>query len=212
MVMSSDTPVTVDVWADIVCPFCYIGEARLRKAADASVEIVPRAFQLNPEGGERESVLTYLARKFGGSEEQVAVSQQRIVDLAHAEGLPFTNDRVVGDTLPAHRLIAEAAEDSAALALDVREAIQRGHFGGTLDITDHAALLDVAVEAGLDRAKGEAVLASDTHAETVRGEHAQASAMGATGVPFTVVGERFGIPGMVETDQYAQVIARVREA
>ena len=209
--MASDSPVTIDVWADIVCPFCYIGEARLRKAADEDVTIVPRAFQLNPEGGERRPALEYLAEKFGGTIEQVEASQQRIVDLARAEGLPFSNDRIIGDTMPAHRLVAEAAEVSAVLALDVREAIQRGHFGGTLDITDHAALLDVAVEAGLDRARGEAVLAADTHADAVRGEHAQASAMGATGVPFTVVGERFGIPGMVETDQYAQVIARVRE-
>lgn len=209
--MASDTPVTIDVWADIVCPFCYIGEARLRKAADANVTIVPRAFQLNPEGGERRPAMEYLAEKFGGTVEQVEASQQRIVDLAHAEGLPFSNDRIIGDTMPAHRLVAEAAETSPVLALDVREAIQRGHFGGTLDITDHAALVEVAVEAGLERDRAEAVIASQEHTDLVRGEHAQASAMGATGVPFTVVGERFGIPGMVETDQYAQVISRVRE-
>lgn len=207
----TDASVTIDVWADIVCPFCYIGEARLRKAADADVTIVPRAFQLNPEGGERMPALEYLAQKFGGTVEQVEAGQQRIVDLAHAEGLPFTNDRILGDTMPAHRLVAAAAETSATLALEVREAIQRGHFGGTLDITDSAALLEAAVTAGLDRETGEAVLASDRHADLVRTEHAQASAMGATGVPFTVVGQRFGIPGMVETDQYAQVIARVRE-
>ncbi|MDE0572207.1 DsbA family oxidoreductase [Demequina sp. B12] len=210
---TAPAPVTVDVWADIVCPFCYIGEARLRKAADPAVVIHPRAFQLNPDGGERESVMSYLARKFGSTEEQVRESQQRIVDLARAEGLPFTNDRVVGDTMNSHRLVLAAlGEGGPALALDVREAIQRGHFGGTLDITDADALVDTAVKVGLDVDLARAAIDNDDLAQLVRAEHQQASQMGATGVPFTVVGERFGIPGMVETDQYAEVIARVREA
>ena len=203
-------PVRIDTWADIVCPWCYVGEARLRAAAeqgDAPVELVVHAFELDPSQSEPEQVLDMLSRKYGVPLEQAQAMEERVAGLARAEGLPYTTERVTSNTFDAHRLIAAAAEQGLGLA--VREAIQRGHFAGEVDISSHASLIDAAASAGLDRDLAARVLEGEDYAAAVLADEAQARELGATGVPFTVVGGRLAIPGAVETDQYAQVIARV---
>ena len=203
-------PVRIDTWADIVCPWCYVGEARLRSAAeqgDVPVELVVHAFELDSSQSQPEKVLDMLTRKYGVPVEQAQEMEQRVAALASAEGLPYTTDRVTSNTFDAHRLIAAAAE--SGLGLEVREAIQRGHFAGEVDISSHASLIDAAVSAGLDRDLASRVLDGEDYSAAVLADEAQARELGATGVPFTVVGGRFAVPGAVETDQYAQVIARV---
>ncbi|WP_062130940.1 DsbA family oxidoreductase [Demequina aestuarii] len=200
----------IDTWADIVCPWCYVGEARLRAAAEdgsTPVELVVHAFELDPSHSHPERVIDMLSRKFGASPEQAAQMDGRVADLARAEGLPYSSDRVTANTFDAHRLIAAAAVDGRGL--EVREAIQRGHFDGTVDISDHGALAEAAATAGMARQRALEVLAGEEFADAVRADEAQARELGATGVPFTVVGGRLAIPGCVETTQYAEVIARV---
>ncbi|MFW7414827.1 DsbA family oxidoreductase [Demequina sp. SO4-18] len=202
--------VRIDTWADIVCPWCYVGEARLRAAATSGavpVELVVHSFELDPTHSHPERVLDMLARKFGASPEDAAAMDQRVADLARAEGLPYTSDRVTANTFDAHRLIAAAAVDGRGL--EVREAIQRGHFEGSVDISDSHALAAAAASAGMDHDRAAQVLAGDDYADEVRADQAQARELGATGVPFTVVGGRLAIPGCVETSQYAEVIERV---
>lgn len=193
-----------------MCPWCYVGEARLRAAAqrgDVPVELVVHAFELDSTQSEPEPVLDMLSRKYGVPVEQAQEMEARVAELARAEGLPYTTDRVTSNTFDAHRLIAAGAE--AGLGLAVREAIQRGHFAGEVDISSHASLIDAAVSAGLDRDEAARVLDGEDYAASVLADEAQARELGATGVPFTVVGGRLAIPGAVETEQYAQVIARV---
>lgn len=207
---AADGPLRIDVWADIVCPWCYVGEARLRDAALASgrdIELVVHAFELDPHQSQPERVLDMLERKYGTSPEQARQMDERVAGLARAEGLPYVSDRVTANTFDAHRLIAAAAEHG--LGLEVREAIQRGHFAGELDLSDHAALTAAAVDAGLDRDLAARVLDGEDYAASVLADEAQARELGATGVPFTVVGGRLAIPGCVETEQYAQIIERV---
>lgn len=200
----------IDTWADIICPWCYVGEARLRAAAasaSAPIEVVVHAFELDPSHSHPERVLDMLSRKYGASPEDAEAMDGRVADLARAEGLPYSSDRVTANTFDAHRLIAAAALEGRGL--DVREAIQRGHFAGTVDVSDHDALADAAESAGMDRDRAAQVLAGSDFAEAVRADQAKARELGATGVPFTVIGGRLAIPGCVETAQYAEVIERV---
>ncbi|WP_159448786.1 DsbA family protein [Demequina sp. NBRC 110053] len=203
-------PLRIDVWADIVCPWCYVGEARLRDAAlrtGLPIELVVHAFELDPRQDRPERVLEMLSRKFGVPPEQAQQMDERVAALARAEGLPYVSDRVTANTFDAHRLIAAAAE--AGLGLEVREAIQRGHFAGEVDLSSHDQLIAAAVSAGLDRDLAARVLDGEDYAASVLADESQARELGATGVPFTVVGGRLAIPGCVETEQYAQVIERV---
>lgn len=207
---TAPTALRIDTWADIICPWCYVGEARLRAAAaagDTPVELVVHAFELDPDHSAPERVLDMLSRKYGVAPEEAAAMDERVAELARSEGLPYTSERVTANTFDAHRLIAAAALEGRGL--EVREAIQSGHFAGTVDVSDHAALADAAQAAGMSRDRAVEVLASDEHAEAVRADQRQARELGASGVPFTVVGGRLAIPGCVETSQYAEVIARV---
>lgn len=199
------TTVRVDTWNDIVCPWCYVGEARLRKAAEAlgpdvTVEIVPHAFELDPSHSHPEKVLDMLARKYGASEEQVRQMDGRVATLAQQEGLPYTSDRVTVNTFNAHRLIAAAGE--AGASLDLLHALQRGHFSGELDLSDDDALIAAAVGVGLSEERAREVLAGEEYADAVRADRAAAMRMGVSGVPFTVIEQRFAIPGCVDVELY----------
>ncbi|MFN3866736.1 MAG: DsbA family protein [Demequina sp.] len=213
MTDNSAAAIRVDTWADIVCPWCYVGEARLRaaaKAGSAPVELVVHAFQLDPSHAAPERVADMLSRKYGTSPEDAAAMDARVAELARAEGLPYSSDRVTANTFDAHRLIAAAAEDGRGL--EVRGAIQRGHFDGSVDISDPAALADAAATAGMDRDRAMQVLEGEDYGDAVKADQLHARELGATGVPFTVVAGRLAIPGCVETAQYAAAIERVRRA
>ncbi|MFV0632862.1 DsbA family oxidoreductase [Demequina sp.] len=200
----------IDVWADIVCPWCYVGEARLHRAALDSglpIEVVVHAFELDPHQERPERVLDMLSRKYGVSEQDAQSMDERVAALARAEGLPYVSDRVTANTFDAHRLIAAAAE--AGRGLEVRAAIQRGHFCGELDLSSHDDLVAAAVSAGLDRDLAARVLDGEDYAAAVLWDQEQARELGATGVPFTVVGGRIAIPGCVEANQYRQIIEQV---
>lgn len=205
------TTVRVDTWNDIVCPWCYVGEARLRKAAeslgpDVTVEIVPHAFELDPSHSHPEKVLDMLARKYGASPDQVQGMDGRVAALAQQEGLPYTSDRVTVNTFDAHRLIAAAGEVGASL--DLLHALQRGHFSGELDLSDTDALIAAAVGVGLSEERAREVLASDEYADAVNADRATAMRLGVTGVPFTVIEQRFAIPGCVDTELYETGLRR----
>lgn len=206
---SAETPIYIDAWADIVCPWCYVGEARLRKAAESTgkpYEIRVHAYELDPNHGEPENVMDLLARKFG-SAEQAKQMDERVAELAAAEGLAYTSERISANSFDAHRLIAAGSTEGRGL--EVRDAIQRGHFDGSLDLSSHDHLADAAASAGMDRDRAIAVLSGDEFSDVVRADQAQARELGVTGVPFTVIGERLAIPGAVDTAQYVDVIERV---
>ena len=201
----------VDTWNDIVCPWCYVGEERLRKAAaslgpDVTVEVVPHAFELDPHHSHPEKVLDMLSRKYGTSPEQARGMDGRVAALAAAEGLPYTSDRVTVNTFDAHRLIAAAEEVGARSAL--LHALQRGHFSGEIDLSDADALVAAASAVGLSEERAREVLNSEEYADAVRADRAAAMQMGVTGVPFTVIDQRFAIPGCAEIALYESGLRR----
>lgn len=220
--MTAAAPTTrlrIDVWADVVCPWCYVGEARLRAAVEEAgltdaVELVPRAFELDPTTPrEPRPVLEHLAHKFGGllagssaMLEQARGMEERVAGLARAEGLPFEVDRVTANTHDAHRVTALAT--SLGLGMAYFDALQRAYFaGGNRDPFGRTALLAAADDTGLPAGDVERVLGSDEFAGDVARDQAEAAAIGIRGVPFVVVAGRYGLSGAQDPAAYRELLA-----
>jgi len=207
--MTTSTTLRIDTWNDIVCPWCYVGEARLTSAVEAlgpnvDVTVVPHAFELNPDHDHPERVLDMIARKFGRSEDEAREMDSQISALALAEGLPYTSERMTANTFDAHRLVAAArAVGGGATML---HALQRGHFSGELDLSNADALVAAADQAGLGADRARAVLGSDEFADEVHADQDTARRIGVTGVPFTVLGEELAIPGCAGSEQYGEAL------
>lgn len=200
----------VDVWSDVVCPWCFIGKRRLEAAlaqfADRSeVTVVFHAFELDPTAA-RQSEVTLdqmLARKYGLAPAKVAELQDRVTRTAAAEGLRFRLDAARPEnTFDAHRLIALARAHGRQAA--VKEALMSAYFEGGRRVGDPAVLREVGLAAGLPEADVERLLADATwYADAVRADEAQARELGIRGVPFFVVDGRYGVSGA----QPAEVLA-----
>ncbi len=202
----------IDVWADLVCPWCYLGKRRLEQALrDAGlgerVQVVTRSFELDPTlpPGEVFDQAELLMRKYRRSETQVHAMMTRLEQLAAQDGLTM---RLVGgkagNTFAAHRLVhlgrARGREEA------VLERLYRAHFTEQRSIFDTAALVALAGEAGLDPGEARRVLEGDDYAEAVRAEAAQAAALGAGGVPFFVFDGRYAVSGAQPPELLREVL------
>jgi predicted DsbA family dithiol-disulfide isomerase len=193
----------VDVWSDIVCPWCYVGKRRLEAALAQfpyrqEVEVVWRAFELDPSApAVRDEHVPHdelLARKYGTTVDHARQMIKRMTDVAAADGLDFRFDRIRrGRTFDAHRLLHLAAERGVQGAL--KERFLLGYMTEGAAIDDRATLVKLASEAGLDAAEAEGVLVSDAYSEEVRADEAAARDIGITGVPFFVIGGRYAVSG-----------------
>jgi predicted DsbA family dithiol-disulfide isomerase len=203
----------VDVWSDIVCPWCAIGKHRLDRALASfphhkDVEVVWRAFELDPSAprireGDQAS---HLAKKYGRTKAEAEAMIQRVSDVAAADGLAFDLLHAKsGNTFDGHRLLHLAAERGVQGA--VKGRFFRGYMAEGLAIGDHDVLVNLAAEAGLDAEEARATLASDRYASEVRDEESAARAIGITGVPFFVFGGRLAVSGA----QPAEVLSRALE-
>jgi predicted DsbA family dithiol-disulfide isomerase len=210
--------VKVEIWSDVVCPWCYIGKRRFEKALESfphEVEVTYRSFELDPSAPVRsgETVTASLARKYGG-EQRVAQMQEHVRGQAAAEGLVFRLDETPhANTVDAHRLIHLAlAEGGREQQARLKEALLSAYFEDARDVSDHAVLREIAVAQGLDGARVDEVLASREYDGAVRADVAQASAYGATGVPFFVLEGQYAVSGAQPTEVFAQVLEQVWEA
>ncbi|UMG93116.1 DsbA family oxidoreductase [Nocardioides sp. TF02-7] len=204
----------IDIWSDVVCPWCYIGKRRLERAlADFphrdQVEVVYHSFLLDP-GAPTEATETareMLARKYRLSPAQAAEAQSRVIMLAAEEGMHWRHEEspYVG-TVDAHRLLHLALDQGRQAEL--KEALLHAYFAEARNVADHAVLREVALAAGLDAARVDAVLAGDHYADAVEADIAQAGAYGATGVPFFVVDRKYGVSGAQPAEVFAQLLDR----
>ncbi len=193
----------IDVWSDIVCPWCYVGKRRLEAAlADfphsASTAVVWHAFELDPKAPrERDASMTHaerLAKKYGMSVEQAKARSAQLTKLAAAEGLTLDFDRVrSGNTFDAQRVVQFGA--SRGLGNAVTERFMRGYFTEGEPVGDPAALLRMAAEAGLPVDEVQRVLEGDAYAAEVRRDEAEAAELGIRGVPFFVLAQRYAVSG-----------------
>jgi predicted DsbA family dithiol-disulfide isomerase len=200
--------VKIEVWSDVVCPWCYIGKGRLDRALRefehaAEVEVIWRSYQLNPDmpPGQAVPTLDYLAGRFGP---QAKAMVSRVADLAAAEGLAFDYDASLAvNTLDAHRTLHLAAD--LGLADAAQERLFRAHFAEGADLSEPDALAALLGQVGVPADRVHEVLAGTQYADEVRADIDQANAYGAGGVPFFVIDRRYGISGAqpVETFLHA---------
>jgi predicted DsbA family dithiol-disulfide isomerase len=214
--------VKIEIWSDVVCPWCYVGKRRLEKALSTfdhrdEVEVVYRSFELDPTAprssdspGGHELSTGVIARKYGRSEDEMRQMQQQLVDLAAEDGLAMRLlDTVHTNTVDAHRLLHLALETGGpTLQCELKEALLAAYFLRAENVGDHDVLTAVASATGLDAARVAEVLAGDEYADAVAADIAQARAYGATGVPFFVVDQQYGISGAQPVEVFSQVLDR----
>ncbi|MGI8645210.1 MAG: DsbA family oxidoreductase [Nocardioides sp.] len=202
----------IDIWSDVVCPWCYIGKRRLERAIERrdDVEVVYHSFQLDPSSPKEatQTVAEHLGEKYGGGRAAGQAMINRVEAVAAEEGLLFRlGEAKRGNTLDAHRLLHLALDQGGpALQGRLKEALLAAYFLEAGNPADHHALLEVADEVGLDSARSREVLAGDGFADAVEADLRQAVAYGATGVPFFVVDGRYGISGAQPTDVFEQTL------
>lgn len=202
----------VEIWSDVVCPWCYIGKRRFESALARfphrdQVDVEWKSFELDPDAPPTQDLrgthAEQLSAKFGRPLDQIEEMLDRVTTTAAGEGLGFRFDlNRGGNSFDAHRLLHLAK--ASGRQDQVKERLDRGTFTEGLAVSDHEALTALAVEAGLDEAEVRAVLASDRFADDVRADEAQARAHGISGVPFFVIDGRYGVSGAQPADLFLQ--------
>jgi predicted DsbA family dithiol-disulfide isomerase len=201
-------PLKVEIWSDVVCPWCYIGKRRFEAAVeqfDGEVEVTWRSFELDPGAPAiREHTATeHLAAKYGMSVEQAEASHAQMTALAAQEGLEYHFERARGgNSFDAHRLIHLAADQGRQDA--AIERLMRGYFTDGLPIGDRAALIALAAELGLDGA----ALEGDDYSDAVRADEELAQRIGIQGVPFFVLDRRYGVSGAQPAEILVQALEK----
>jgi len=209
----------IEIWSDVVCPFCYLGKRRLEKAlagfdgAD-DVEIVWRSFLLDPSAPDEpvETVAESLGRKYGGGPE----AGQRMVDQVEAaaaeEGMIWRHSQSLRvGTTTAHRLLHLAhAEGGAGVQDRLKESLLHAYFVEAVNVADHDLLRRLAVDAGLPVERVDAVLGSDEFSTEMWADIDQAHAYGASGVPFFVFDSKFAVSGAQPVETFTAALERAR--
>jgi predicted DsbA family dithiol-disulfide isomerase len=204
----------VEIWSDVVCPWCYLGKRRFEQALAGfehrgDVQVEYRSFELDPTAPADTTTPTVelLADKYGMSPAQASKAQREMEERAAGDGLTFRMGSLRrGNTRDAHRLI-QLAKDRGRQE-EMVERLHRAYFTEEDSVFDHEALTRLAVEAGLDRDEAASVLATDAYGEQVDTDEAMARALGATGVPLFVVDRKYGISGAQPADTITQVLER----
>ena len=190
----------IQVWSDVICPWCYIGKRRLEKALEGfsgDVTVTFRAYQLDPSPvPAAQPIKQALAAKFGGAQ-QADQMFAHVKGIAASDGLVLDFDRAINaNTFDSHRLIAWAAgQDRQA---DMVDALQRAHFTEGIDIGSRTALAGVAASIGLDRSAALAYLESDAGTGAVSADLAEARELGITSVPTFVIDGKYAVQGAQE--------------
>ena len=204
----------IDIWSDIVCPWCYIGKRRFERALAGfaprdAVEIVHRSFQLYPASprGTAHSHRDGLMSKYGLSESQADARQVEMERTAAEEGLEFhLVGGVTGNTFDAHRLLHLARDRGIQGAL--LEHLYRAHFTEQRSIFDLESLAALAAEAGLDAAEAAGILRGDTYTDTVAADLREARGHGIGGVPHYLLDDRLAVSGAQPAELFGKALTR----
>ena len=191
----------VEIWSDVVCPWCYIGKRRFEKALDqfdhrGDIEVEFRSFELNPSAptDQQGNLEEALARKYGLSLEQARAMNARVVEAAAGEGLEYRFDIAKrSNTFDAHRMIHLAAAEGMQSAM--KERLMAAYFMEGRAIGDRDTLVELAAEVGIDAEQARATLDSEEFADEVRADEREAGELGITGVPFFVINRRYAVSG-----------------
>lgn len=213
---AAQAPVVVEVWADLGCPWCYVGKHRLQRAIEGRPDagrfkMKIRSFELNPDSPkEPEPIADVFRRKHGGDPSIVLQAEKRIQAIARRDGLEFDLDRKNANTFDVHRVMHFA--EQSGKGLEFFSQIQDRFFSGEIDPYDADAMVEVAESLGLGGDRVREVLASDEFADDVWADASEGAALGAQGVPFTVFGRRIATSGAQPVTAYGQALDHAVEA
>ena len=206
----------VDIWSDVICPWCYVGKARFEKALSTfahrdEVEVVYHSFELDPSSprGVSESNLSMLSKKFGKSRAEALAMDDHVGSLARAEGLGFDSGRPVGNTFDIHRVLQLGRD--RGIQQELLSAINEAYFAQARDVFDQAVLTEVAADAGLDAAEVGKVFDSGDYTDDVRQDELQARQIGINGVPFFVFDMALGASGAQPTELFTRALDQAWE-
>ena len=206
----------IEVWSDVICPWCGLGKHRLDAALARvpdrdEVEVVHRSFQLDPNAPRQAlPVKEMLKARYGLDDAGFAAATSRVESLAAAEGLaPYhVGDNLTGSTALAHQLLALAAE--RGLSEPAWDRLYRAHFGERRSIFEIDSLVELGVEIGLDPAEVRDALESGRYAARVEQDGLEARRIGAGGVPFYVIDRKYAVSGAQQPEVLASVFEQVR--
>jgi predicted DsbA family dithiol-disulfide isomerase len=201
--------VIVEIWSDVVCPWCYIGKRRFETALDRfehadEVEILWRSFELDPSAPRDATIdlVDHLAHKYGTDRAGATQMLDRVTEQADGEGLEYHLDRAKrGSTFDAHRLLHAAADQGKQD--EMKERLLRAYFTESVAVADRAELRRLAAEIGVDAS---ALDDDDTYADAVRADIRAARELGVSGVPFFAIDRRYGIGGAQDPDTILQAL------
>jgi len=204
----------IEIWSDVVCPWCYLGKRRLESAIARfdhgdEVTITWRSFELDPEAP-RQGGLTVemLTRKYRMRLEDARQANARLTATAAAEDLEYHLDRTrVANSFDAHRMIHLAA--ARGIQGVMKERLLRAHFTESLAIGDPEELVRLAVDVGIAEREAREVVQTNRFAADVRADEEKAQTFGITGVPFFVIEEKWGISGAQPSDAFLQALDQI---
>ncbi|MBL8587341.1 MAG: DsbA family oxidoreductase [Methylobacteriaceae bacterium] len=214
--LQEERMVAVDIWSDVVCPFCFIGKRRLEAAAaeeGVPLEVTWRAFELNPDAPaiDPRPLAERIAQKYGRTIEQAEQSQRQIADMAAHEGIEFnwTTARG-GNTFNAHRLAKLAA--MVGVGDRAQDVLMRRYFTDGEPIGANETLLAAGLELGMSGEDVAALLASDAFADEVRQDQAIArDELQVEGVPFFVFARKYAISGAQPREYFRAALRKIAD-
>ncbi len=203
----------IEIWSDIVCPWCYIGKRRFEAALAGfahhdSVQVVWRSFELDPDAPQSLGMPLneMLAKKYGMSLAEASSANERVTTIAAAEGLAYRLDIAkTGNSFAAHRLVHLAGTRGIAEAL--QERLMKAYFSDGLAISDPEVLIRLAAEAGMDAGEARTALEGGAFADEVRSDEERAAQFGINGVPFFAIEEQWGISGAQPVEVFKNALS-----
>lgn len=204
----------VEIWSDVMCPFCYIGkrkfETALAQMPDSSaIEVTWKSFQLQPDlvTDPSKNTITHLAESKGWTMDYTRQAIGHVIQMAEGVGLQYNFDKaVVANSFDAHRLSHYAA--AKGKGNEMEEELFKAYFVDGKNTADQATLTALAVHIGLDEQAVKAVLQSDKYAAEVRQDIYEASQVGVTGVPFFVFNNKYAVSGAQDSKVFLEVLQK----
>ena len=215
-------PMRIEIFSDVICPWCFIGKRRFETAisrlrergVDVDVDYVFRPFQLDPSAPTDypTPAKDAYAKKFGGQEKATEILQH-VTSVAAQDNITFNMDIAVrANTFLAHRMLGYALKQhGAAVQIDLKEKIMDAYFTNGQNISEVSVLANCAESAGIPRQEAITFLESDSLVSEIRAEIAEASEYGVTAVPTFIINGQWSVPGAQDVEMFERIIERILE-
>ncbi len=214
----ANSTMTIEIWSDVVCPFCYIGKREFETALAAfphrdQVNVIWKSFELDPNAPRRSEHDMYgmLVAKYGGTLEDAAARVAGVVQRAKTVGLDYRMDKaVIGSSFDAHRLLQFAK--TKGLGDAAKERLFKAYFTEGAHLADRPTLVRLGTEIGLDAEAVQRMLDSTDFTDVVRADEREAQEIGVRGVPFFVFDRKYAVSGAQESDHFLGALEQAWKA